>query len=718
MTTPMHFDKFGRTFQLRVRSGDELEQVLELDDSLWIAMSAPVEGLNTDREFLDYVDLDDNGRIRTDEIRAAIRWLLERLSDRSGLADGAAELVLVALNPQHPDACDLCETAEYILAAIDAEDRSRISLRELDEFTSAVDASVINGDGVIPPVAAEEPDLREFIHDVVNCLGGETDLTGRAGVTEDLLDQFMNEATAYLEWLREGDIPDGQGTTTVMPLGQQTPAAHAALSAVRGKLDEFFARCRFVRFRPEAAERVGVDSAPAPGGAGSIEDALRVAPLTEPNPEGVVPLGADLNPAWARAVQRFRDVVVGPVLGEVEQLSEPEWEELKATFAPHESWLSRKPPDRVSALGRGKLAKYVAPEYGHQVRELTDIDRGVAGRLRAVERLRTLLLYHRYLLPLVNNFVSFPDLYSPHRRALFEMGSLVIDGRWFNFAVRVRDVKAHKEVALNSLMYVLYLHLWRAEQTEEITVAAPATSGTTGNLCVGKRGIFIDTEGRQYDAQVVDIIDNPISFREALAAPFVRLARFIGGKIEAISGTAQKELEAQVGRMTQKVQTGAQETIRQAPQVIQQAERPAEAAQRGVAEPAKSRRDLWLGASVSVAALSSAFAFVTNQLSSAMEKPWHLGAALVLIVLVVLVPTAVVAAFKLARRDLSAILEGCGWAVNARMRLNRKQRHQFTRREPYPPQATGTPRKRWLLLALSLILLALCAGLAVRYLLG
>ncbi len=32
-----------------------------------------------------------------------------------------------------------------------------------------------------------------------------------------------------------------------------------------------------------------------------------------------------------------------------------------------------------------------------------------------------------------------------------------------------------------------------------------------------------------------------------MAAPFVRLGQFIGGKIEAISGTAQKALEGQVG---------------------------------------------------------------------------------------------------------------------------------------------------------------------------
>jgi cytochrome c-type biogenesis protein CcmH/NrfG len=79
---------------------------------------------------------------------------------------------------------------------------------------------------------------------------------------------------------------------------------------------------------------------------------------------------------------------------------------------------------------------------------------------------------------------------------------------------------------------------------------------------------------------------------------------------------------------------------------------------------------------------------------------------------VVLVPTAIVAALKLRRRDLSAILEGAGWAINARMRLNRRQRRQFTRLPSYPEGAVGTPGRRWLLTVLIVLLLAALGVLA------
>ena len=94
--------------------------------------------------------------------------------------------------------------------------------------------------------------------------------------------------------------------------------------------------------------------------------------------------------------------------------------------------------------------------------------------------------------------------------------------------------------------------------------------------------------------------------------------------------------------------------------------------------------------------------------------PFTAALALLAIVLIVFVPTAIVAAFKLRRRDLSALLEGCSWAINARMRLDRQQRNQFTRRLPFPAGATGGPRSRWLRWVLVAVLALLVAFSLVR----
>ena len=74
-----------------------------------------------------------------------------------------------------------------------------------------------------------------------------------------------------------------------------------------------------------------------------------------------------------------------------------------------------------------------------------------------------------------------------------------------------------------------------------------------------------------------------------------------------------------------------------------------------------------LTGSVAVAALGSSFAFITKTLS---ELDWHrVLAAGAIGLAAVLVPALMIAWFRLRRRNLSALLEASGWAVNAPMYL-------------------------------------------------
>ena len=63
------------------------------------------------------------------------------------------------------------------------------------------------------------------------------------------------------------------------------------------------------------------------------------------------------------------------------------------------------------------------------------------------------------------------------------------------------------------------------------------------------------------------------------------------------------------------------------------------------------------------------------------------------------------------KQDLSSLLEGCGWAINLRMRLNSKLRGQFTTFGKYPKDAKGTPKSRGLLFLLLAILAVLLLGM-------
>ncbi len=277
----------------------------------------------------------------------------------------------------------------------------------------------------------------------------------------------------------------------------------------------------------------------------------------------------------------------------------------------------------------------------------------------------------------MNNFINFSELYDTGERALFETGSLLIDGRWFNLALKTDDVNAHSAIAKTSNIFTLYLEITNKDAAQKFTVAVPATSGSRGNLVTGKRGVFFDLDNREYDARIISIIENPISLREALALPFKRLWGFIIGKIEAISNTSEKNLQKATDALFKQDSASPQ-------------------AASANAAPAT----MLVGLSVSIAALGSAFAFISNTLSGMSSYQLYLsllGAAAV-----VIVPVSLVAALKLARQDMSSLLEGCGWAINSRMRFNNRLRRQITHHAPYPDEAEGTPPSPWLKIFLTI----------------
>ena len=73
----MKFVKEGKAYQLVIENGQDLKDALTLDEALWVAMSAPLKAFVCDPKFLDYVNTNKSGHISSEEVKAAIRWLLD-----------------------------------------------------------------------------------------------------------------------------------------------------------------------------------------------------------------------------------------------------------------------------------------------------------------------------------------------------------------------------------------------------------------------------------------------------------------------------------------------------------------------------------------------------------------------------------------------------------------------------------------------------------------
>jgi hypothetical protein len=500
--------------------------------------------------------------------------------------------------------------------------------------------------------------MAAFLKDAVASTGGTDDVGGGKGITEAQLTAFLAAIPAYLSWLKEGELPPDGSATPNLPLGGNTPAFHALYCQHAAKVDLFFDLCRLGAFDSRTTSRLGGLESHLqqfdPVNPAQVAGYLANLPIAVPAPGKALPLAeSEINPIYRTWIRDLRGKILPCVLGKApgESLCESDWLRVKGTFAPYAAYLARKAGAIVEAISPETLRSHLVPERRQEALRLLAADREVATIVQQTQQLERLLLLHQNLLPLANNFVSFPHLYSPEQRALFEMGSAVMDGRCFAFAVKVDNVAEVTGTA-----------------NEKFHVAVPITSGTKGNLAVGKRGVFFDIQGKEYDAKIIQLIENPVSLREALSMPFRRLWNMFEGRIETWSTSAEKGLETQFGKVLA----------------------PPPAAPGPAPSPTAPPNQAFMGVFFVTAALGSAFAFITKTFSG-MERH-HVFLGLAAAAALVILPITLVAYLKLRRQDLSSLLEGCGWAINARMRLDRKQRRQFTRSYAYPPDAEGTPR--------------------------
>lgn len=688
------FNRYGRALHLRIDHATDLRQVLTLNEAHWVATSAPVVTINADRRFLALLDEDRDGRIRVEEVRKAVSWLLTHLVDPDAIRAGNTVLRLENIQRQAPNGEAIHRAATKVRRRTGDRERPSITLSDVRRILDSEAEGSLGQSGLVPPSAAPDQATREFLQDVLDTVGGEAHPNGEVGVTEEGLQRFLNEARGYLAWFERGALPTAVDSTEIMPLGADTVRAFTLFSSLRERLDQYFALCRLVAAGP-LVDAVDAERLPSHGNlefvsAEAIDDFLAQAPIAAPAAGGTLDLDERLNPIYARELAAFRTICLDRLVpGDAGHLNADQWQEVSRLFEPHAAWAGARPDTPVGKLAPERLRAHLVDSARAETvaRLIRDSHNQaiVLDNLRLVEKL---ILYQAYLLPLANSFVSFPDLYDASRRALFEMGTLIMDGRHFTLSVRVPDRTEHIRVSAKSNICMLYVEITGSESAPPYEVAVPVTTGGLGKLQVGKWGIFQDIGGRERHARVVEIVENPISLREAVAAPFRRLGGVLARKLQEITSSAEQKL----------TKVGA-ETVTQVADVSQPVK---------PETPAANSGGMLAGGGIAIAALGSSAAFITKTLST-LSWQGTLG-GLSLAALAVILPTGVFALFRLHSRDLSSLLEGSAWAINSRMWLTGPQARAFAYRPGYGDRLTAAratlTRLGWLTAVLLLAALA------------
>ena len=460
-----------------------------------------------------------------------------------------------------------------------------------------------------------------------------------------------------------------------------------------------------------------------------IQDETLLAVATPLATEGVVTLDA-VKAAIAGATIEAQAIPAAPYAADV----------IAAYKACKDSYDTYYQTAKLQALGLATLpADAAAPgmeeeKFIEMGKQIADYEAGKAAAEAAnaaalaaakaqYQPLEKLLLLCRDYITLLRNFVSFQDFYAKRAKALlgrgaddespwaiFQAGTLVIDQRACNLCLKVSDMAKHNTQASDSGMFLIYCNCKHHATGKTMQIVAAMTVGDIRNLKVGKNALFYDRQGQDWEAEVVKIIDNPISIGQAFWSPYRKLGEWVSGLITKSAAEKEKKSFAD---LTTKLQTTPATTP----------DKPAQPAPFDIAKFA----GIFAAIGMAVGYIGSFLTdLATGVKSIALTAWWALPVAIISLLLVISGPSMVLAWMKLRKRNLAPLLNANGWAINADAIVNVLFGNTLTEKAQYPIMKLKDPHakkkqlgkgSKWAI-AVAAIILGIAIAVAVLYLCG
>jgi hypothetical protein len=653
MNTPhtWKFFRAGGFDQVRLETGADLMALDQLDQKLWVALACPTTGLEFDKATLALIDTDKDGRIRAPEVIAATKWAGSCLKNPDDLLKSSASLPLSAINDATPEGKQLLASAKQILSTLKKADATAITVEDADQVAEKFVETVLNGDGIIIPETASDDATKQAINDIIACVGSDTDRSGKPGISQAKVDQFFTDAQAFSDWHQKAE-----GDKTVLPLGDATTGAAAAVRAVKAKVDDYFTRCRLAAFDARASNALNREEkeylALSAKDLTITNAEIAGFPLARVEAGRPLPLKEGINPAWADAVAKLCSDAVKPLLGEKSVLTEAEWGQLLAKLGPYECWSAGQTGGSVAKLGRERARQLLAGTAKDTLTRLIAEDKSLEPQFTAIAAVEKLARYNRDLFKLLNNFVCFRDFYGRKDKAIFQAGTLYLDQRSCDLCLTVEDAGRHVLLAGLSGTYLAYCDCVRKATGEKLQIVAAFTGGDSDNLMIGRNGIFYDRKGLDWDATITKIIENPISIPQAFWAPYKKVIRMIEEQVA-------KRAAAADAAATQQAQQSATAAVQADPT-------------KPVPPPVQPKTKMDTGTLAAIGLVLATLLGALGGIFGAIAKlpAWQVPLAIAGILLAISLPSMLLAWLKLRKRNLGPILDANGWAVNAKARMN------------------------------------------------
>ena len=606
---------------------------------MWTVLSCPVTNLQIDERSLRYIDLDGDGKIHVSEVVRTAQWLTAVLNNADLLLQESDTMPLSAICTDTGDGQRIYASARQILRNLGKETDS-ISVADTSDSIAIFAQTRFNGDGVITESSADTDEQKTLINAIIAATGGTPDRSGVQGINAGQIEAFYTALAEYKAW---------NDSAVQAPYGDQTDVAMAAYNALDTKVRDFFLRSKLAAYSNDAAV-LDVQSARIEAiSADNLTDKMaEIAsyPIARISPDALIDLNAPVNPAWETIFRQLKEIVWSK---EKTTLSEDDWKTLGDTFAPYAAWKAAQAGTMVASLGIATVEQMLTGNRKAELLQLVEQDKALETEADTIQEVDRLLHLYRDFYTLLKNFVTLQDFYSPdrERKAVFQIGTLVIDRRACHLCFRAEDMGKLSTMAPASGMYLIFCDCTTKNRPDKLQIVAAMTQGDTGELMVGKNAIFYDRQGHDWDAVVTKIIDNPIGIAQAFWSPYRRMAKWVE---DLINKRAAEKDSAIMSEATAKL-----------------SEKPVLSADKD-AKPAQPF-DIAKFAGI-FAALGMALGMIGTALVSVAKgfvalTWWQAVLVIVGILLLISGPSMIMAWLKLRRRNIAPILNANGWAVNA-----------------------------------------------------
>lgn len=654
-THAWQFFRAGGFDQVRIDSAKDLLALDQLDQKLWVALACSITNVHFDQKTLSMIDTDKDGRIRAPELIAAIKWVGGLLKNPDDLVPGGDGISVDMINESSDEGRILAVSVKDSLKTIGKNESEILTLSDAQALEKAFSAKGINGDGIITEESTTDDKLKSVICEIISVIDPITDRSGKPGIDLAKLEDFFSQLNKYYPWLCE--LEQIKLSYQYGDKVEKTLAAVDVIMAVRDKINDYFLRCAIAEFNDNAADLFnGIEKGNFTFADKTLSaDCQELAefPLASIRKNSLLPLNTGLNPSWAQKIADFKKCVVNPCIGERESLSSSDWNTILTVFKPLISWKERKPVQAFDHLDKERMNFLLSETVKEQLTILIEQDTAENTVYSTLTNLEKLIRLRRDLYKLSINFVNFKNFYSKGEPAIFQTGTLFLDQRSCHLCIKVDNPDKHSLTAAMAGTYLAYCECTRKGEDGKITIVAAFTNGDSENLMVGRNGVFYDRSGKDWDATIVKIIENPISITQAFWQPYKSFVRLIESQV------AKRAMDAQ-SQSSQKLSDAANTAVNADKLKIEPPQQP-------------KKLDIGIVAALGVAAgaLGTFVATLLGYISGIVKLgPLAIVGAVIGLVALISAPSIVLAYIKLRKRNLGPILDASGWAINGKARIN------------------------------------------------